>query len=73
MKGLNVLAAVLVVAGIAGLVYGSFTYTKETHEGNMGPIEMSITEKETVNVPVWLGVAGIVAGGVLLFAGSRKT
>ncbi len=73
MKGMYLAATVLIVAGIAGLVYGSFSYTKETHEGKVGPIEMSITEKETVNVPVWVGVGGIVAGGVLLLVANRKT
>jgi len=38
------------------LVYGSFTYTKETHEAKIGPLEMAVKERETVNVPVWAGV-----------------
>jgi hypothetical protein len=52
-------------------VYGSFTYTKETHRANIGPMEMSIDEKETVNIPVWAGVGAVVLGGALLFAGRR--
>lgn len=72
MKGISILAIVLIVAGILGLVYGGFTYTKETHEGNLGPIEMSIEEKETVNVPIWAGVGAIVVGGVLLLVGNKS-
>lgn len=72
MKGISLLAIVLIAAGILGLVYGGFTYTKETHEGNLGPIEMSIEEKETVNIPVWAGIGAIVVGGVLLLV-DRKS
>ncbi len=67
MSALKIAAIALIAAGILGLVYGSFSYTKETHEAKLGPLEISIQDKETVNVPVWAGVAAIVAGGVLLF------
>jgi TRAP-type C4-dicarboxylate transport system permease small subunit len=66
MSGRKVAAVALIVAGILGLVYGGFTYTKETHEAKIGPLELSIKDKETVNVPIWAGVAAIVAGGGLL-------
>ena len=62
----------LLIAGVLGLIYGSFTYTKETHETNIGPIELSVKDKETVNIPVWAGVAAIALGGGLLVLGSRK-
>lgn len=68
MNAVKMLAIVLIVAGALGLAYGSFTYTKETHDAKIGPIELSIKDKETVNIPVWLGVVSIVAGAVLLFA-----
>jgi hypothetical protein len=65
-------AIALIAAGILGLAYGSFSYTKETHEAKLGPIELSVTEKQTVNVPVWAGVGAIVIGGVLLLVGGKK-
>jgi multidrug transporter EmrE-like cation transporter len=68
MSGARIAALVLIVAGILGLVYGSFTYTKESHNAKLGPFEFSIKDKETVNVPVWAGVGAIVAGVVLLVA-----
>lgn len=68
MNAVKMLAVVLIVAGALGLAYGSFTYTKETHQAKIGPIELSIKDKETVNIPVWAGVAAMVAGAVLLFA-----
>jgi len=67
MSAVKMLAIVLIVAGALGLVYGGFTYTRETHEAKLGPIELSVKDKETVNVPVWAGVGAIVAGVVLLF------
>jgi hypothetical protein len=54
------------------LAYGSFSYTKETHEAKLGPIELSVKDKQTVNVPVWAGVGAIVIGGALMFFGSKK-
>jgi len=72
MNPVKIAAIVLIVAGGLGLAYGSFSYTKETHKATLGSIELSVKDKETVNVPVWAGVAAIVLGGVLLFAGGRK-
>jgi hypothetical protein len=67
MSAVKMLAIVLIVAGALGLLYGGFTYTKETHEAKLGPIELSVKDKETVNVPVWAGVGAIAAGVILLF------
>lgn len=68
MNTVKMLAIMLIVAGALGLVYGSFTYTKETHQAKIGPIELSVKDTETVNVPVWAGVTAMVAGVFLLFA-----
>lgn len=72
MNALNIAAIVLIVAGVLGLVYGGFSYTKETHDATLGPIELSVSDKQRVNVPVWAGIGGIVLGGVLLLVGSKK-
>jgi LPXTG-motif cell wall-anchored protein len=72
MNAVKILAIVLIIAGILGLAYGSFSYTKETHEAKLGPIELSVKDKQTVNVPVWAGVGAIVAGGALLLFSSKK-
>jgi multidrug transporter EmrE-like cation transporter len=72
MSPIKIVAIVLIVAGIVGLAYGSFSYTKETHEAKLGPLELSVKDKETVNIPVWVGVGAIVVGGALLAFG-RKT
>lgn len=73
MNALKISAIVLIVAGILGLAYGSFSYTKQTHDIKVGPLEMSVQEKERINVPVWAGVGAIVIGGGLLLLGGRKS
>ena len=72
MGAVKIVAFVLIAAGVLALVYGGFTYTKETHEMKIGPIEMSIKDKETVNIPIWAGVGAVVIGGLLLAFGSKK-
>jgi hypothetical protein len=69
---LKIVAVLLIAAGIIGLVYGGITYTKSTHNAKVGPFEMSIKDKETVNIPVWAGVGAIVVGGVLLFMRTKE-
>lgn len=72
MNAVKIMGILLIVAGIVGLLYGSFSYTKETHDIKLGPLEMSVAEKQTVNVPVWAGVAAIVGGGALLLYASKQ-
>lgn len=72
MNAVKIAGIVLIAAGVLGLLYGSFSYTKETHEARLGPLVLSVAEKETVNIPVWAGVGAIVIGGVLLLFGNKK-
>jgi hypothetical protein len=72
MSAIKILAIALIAAGILGLVYGSFSYTKETHETKLGSFELSVKDKETVNVPVWAGVGAIVVGGLLFLVPRRR-
>ena len=73
MTPIKIVGIVLILAGVLGLVYGSFSYTKDTHEAKVGPIELSVNEKQTVNIPVWAGVVAIALGGGLLFVGSKRS
>jgi TRAP-type C4-dicarboxylate transport system permease small subunit len=72
MNTMKIVAVVLIAVGIVGLVYGGFSYTKETTAVKLGSLELSVKEKETFNVPVWAGVGAIVVGGLILLFGSRK-
>jgi len=73
LKAVKLIGILLIVAGALGLAYGGFSYTKDSHDAKLGPIEFSVAEKETVNVPVWAGVGAIVVGSVLfLWGGGRR-
>lgn len=66
MNAIRILAIALIIAGAAALAYGSFSFTKETHDVSVGPIEFSMKEKETISVPTWMGIGAIALGLVLL-------
>jgi hypothetical protein len=72
MNAVKMAAIALMAAGVLALLYGGFSYTKDTQQAKIGPIELSVSEKKTVNIPVWAGVVAIVAGGALLLFGSKK-
>jgi hypothetical protein len=72
MNSTKMAAIVLIVAGALALAYDGFTYTKDTHDADLGPIHMSIEDKERVNIPIWAGVGALVLGGVLLVGGFKR-
>jgi hypothetical protein len=63
---------VLVIAGLLALAYGGFSYTRDTTAVKLGPLELSVKEKKTINVPLWAGIAAVVAGGAMLLAGAKR-
>ena len=71
MSGTKILGIILLIAGLLGLSYGHFEYTKETHEGQFGPFKFSVAEKETAIIPSWASIAVIAAGVVLLVVGRK--
>ena len=72
MNAVKLVGVVLIAAGLAGLLYGGFSFTRETHEIKLGPIELSVKEKQAVNIPVWAGVGAIFIGGRLLLVWGKK-
>lgn len=66
MNAIKIVGVVLIVAGVAALAFGGFSFTKETHRAEIGSIKLSVQEKENVNIPSWAGLAAIVAGVVML-------
>jgi hypothetical protein len=72
MNSSKVLAFVLIAGGVLALLYGGFSYTKDTTAVKLGPLELTVQEKKTVNVPMWAGVGAIAVGAVLLVMGGRK-
>ena len=69
----RMIGIVLIVAGVLGASYGGFSYTKETHEAKIGPIGLSVKDKQTVHVPVWAGVGAVLIGGALLVFGGKRS
>jgi uncharacterized membrane protein YphA (DoxX/SURF4 family) len=72
MNGIRIVGVVLIVAGALALFYGGFSYTKDTTAAKLGPIELSLKEKKTFDVPMWAGIGVIVVGGLLLVLGGKK-
>jgi uncharacterized membrane protein (DUF4010 family) len=73
MGASRLIGVLLIVAGAIALAYGGFTYTKHTDAATVGPVTLSLQHRQTVSIPVWAGVAGIVIGGLMLALGERKT
>lgn len=72
MNATKIVAILLIAGGALGLLYGGFSYTKETSSANIGPLTLQVKETERVNIPLWVGVGAIV-GGIVLLATSRKS
>lgn len=72
MNASKIVAMALIVAGVLGLIYGGFSYTQDTTKAKIGPIELTVQDRKSVNIPVWAGVAAVVAGGALLLFGGKR-
>ncbi len=72
MNPIKTAGIVLIVAGALGLAYGGFTYTRSTHETQMGPFSMTVKDRQTVTIPIWAGLGAILVGGVLLLIPAKK-
>jgi hypothetical protein len=72
MNAIKMVALALIVAGVLGLAYGGFSYTRETSHAKLGPLELSVKDTRTVNIPVWAGAGALAAGVLLLVFGGRR-
>ena len=72
-SGIRMAAIILMVAGVLGLVYGGFTYTRSESHTELGPISINVKDQRHVNVPIWVGVIGVALGGALLLTQGRKS
>lgn len=73
MKALRIIGIILIVAGLAGLFVGGFSFTKETTAVKLGPLQLTVQEKESVTIPKWLSLGAMALGAIVLIAGSRKS
>jgi hypothetical protein len=69
---MKIVGIVLIAAGLLAVAFRGFAYKKETHDAHVGPVGISVTEKERIDVPVWAGVAMIVVGAGLLVAAKKN-
>ena len=72
MNAIKLVAIILIAGGALGLAYGGFSYTKETSRADIGPLHFQVSEREQVNIPLWVGIGAIV-GGIVLLATARKS
>ena len=73
MNALRLTGVILILLGLAGFFTGGFSFTKETTQAKLGPLELTVKDKETVNVPQWLSLGAIALGAVVLVLGFRKS
>lgn len=72
MNPTKLIGILLIAAGGLGLAYGGFSYTRETTGVKLGPIELKVQQKETVNIPLIISAGAIVLGVFLLVSAGRK-
>lgn len=71
MKTRRLIGLLLLIVGVLILAYGGFSYTKKTHEAKLGSVELSVNQKQTVYIPIWVGVIAVISGGGLLLVGRK--
>jgi hypothetical protein len=72
MTPVKIVGIVLIVMGVGALAMGGFSFTKETHEAKVGPLSLSVKEKESVAIPAWVSIALIAVGVGLLIVPGKK-
>ena len=73
MNAARITGIVLIVLGLAGFFTGGFSFTKDTTAAKIGPIQLTVKEKESVNIPQWLSLGAVVLGAVVLVFGFKKS
>ena len=72
MNAMRIVGVLLLVVGLAGFLTGGFSFTKDTTQAKLGPLELTVKEKDSVNIPQWMSLGAMVLGGVVLVLGFRK-
>jgi hypothetical protein len=72
MNSIRAVGLAVIIAGGLALIYGGFSYTEDSTAAKIGPIELTVKETKTVNIPLWAGIGAIVVGGLLLVIGGKR-
>jgi len=73
MNSARIIGIILIVGGLAGFFTGGFNFTKDTSTAKIGPLELTVQEKQAVNIPQWLSLGAVALGAIVLVMGSRKS
>ena len=73
MNALRITGIILIVLGLAGFFTGGFSFTKDKTAAQVGPIQLTVKEKESVNIPQWLSLGAVALGAIVLVAGFRRS
>ena len=73
MNAARIAGIILIVGGLAGFFTGGFSFNQDRTAAKIGPIELTVTEKKSVNIPQWLSLGAVVLGAIVLVLGSRKS
>lgn len=68
----TIVGAILLVLGIGALAYGGFNYSDESTAVKVGPVQVDVEQDKRLHMPVWVGVALTVVGGVLMVIGAGR-
>jgi hypothetical protein len=72
MKPIALAGVLLIVIGLAALVYQGVTYTSRETVIDIGPISATAERQKTLPIPPVLGILAVAGGVALLVAGARK-
>ena len=69
---MKIAGLLLIIVGVAALIYGGFTYTSQKKEVNIGDIQINKTENHSLPVPPILGIVAVVGGAALFYLGAKQ-
>ena len=72
MTAMRITGVLLLVLGLAGFLTGGFSFTKDTTQAQLGPLSLTVKEKESVQIPQWMSLGAMVLGGMVLVLGFRS-
>ncbi len=72
MKAATIVGILLIILGIAGFAMGGISFTHDKKDVDLGPLQVSHREKDTLPISPILSGLALVGGIVLVISGSRS-
>jgi len=73
MRFPTILGVLLIALGIIAFLWGGITYTKDKDTAELGPLDVSVEQKETIPLPPVLGGLSLIGGVILVTVGSKRS